>query len=59
MMDEFELRLYQLQKKMEWLINGYGTNLLLKNGLGGIPIERIVELYNVEMSYFNPKLFQK
>lgn len=43
-----------LRKKMEWLINGYHVNCVLPTIKGDciIPVEWIVQCYNVEISYF-------
>lgn len=52
----YEDKLYELQKIMDWLIDGYGTNLILRFGLAkGITAEWIVRNYNVEMDYFRKK----
>ena len=50
-----EQRIYESQKIMDWLIDSYFTNLILKNKLKeGITAEWIVKNYNVEMEYFRP-----
>lgn len=42
------------KRKINWLVDGYFTNCLLMNDLGNITVERICELYNVELSHFRP-----
>ncbi len=52
-----EQKIYEAQKVIEWLVDGYNTNLLLKNGLAThITSQWIVDHYNVEMDYFRPHL---
>ena len=48
-MDE---RLYELQQRMCWFINGIGIHGLSWELFRGLSTERLVELYNVEMTYF-------
>jgi len=55
-----EQRIYETTKLMDWLIDGYFTNMMLQNfaGKGIITPEWVVEHFNVEMSYFRPHLFK-
>lgn len=56
-----EQRLYELEKKIDWLIDGYFTNCILKSTEGKfcISTEWIVQCYNVEIIYFRPHLIRK
>ncbi len=52
-----EQRIYEANKIMEWFIDGYFTNCILKCIAGkGIDAEWIVRHFNVEMDYFRPHL---
>ena len=48
-MDE---KLYELQQRMFWFIDGIGIHGLTWELFGNIPTERIVELYNIELNFF-------
>ena len=45
-------KLYELQQRMFWYINGIGIHGLTWELFRGLSTERLVELYNVELSYF-------
>lgn len=47
-------KLCELKAIIDWLIDGYRINLILKNNLTkNITKEWIIENYNVELSYFD------
>ena len=52
-----EEKLYELKMKMNWLIDGYSVNCVLPHIAGKfiLPVEWIVENYNVDISYFRKK----
>lgn len=45
-------KIYETKKRFEWYISGIGIHGLSWDLFLSMPTERIVELYNVEMSYF-------
>ena len=44
--------IYESKQRMDWYVNGIGLHGLSPEIFSKLPTERIVELYNVEMSYF-------
>ena len=50
--DPFIQQLNEKFKIMQWLIYGAGIHCLPFSAVSYLTKERIVELYNVEMSYF-------
>jgi hypothetical protein len=55
---QIKQRIYESIKIIEWLINGYNLNYVLKAAGPSkhITSKWIVQHYNVEMSYFKPHL---
>ncbi len=55
---QIQQRIYESIKIIEWLVNGYGVNYVLKacGPSKHITSEWIVKHYNVEMDYFKPHL---
>ena len=47
--------IYETQQRLRWFIDGIGVHGLTPELFSKIPTERIVELYNIEISYFRPK----
>ena len=47
-----EEKLYELQQRLNWFIDGIGIHGLSWDLFNKIPTDRIVELYNVEAAYF-------
>jgi hypothetical protein len=45
--------IYESQQRLKWFINGIGIHGLSPELFSKLSTERIVELYNVEMSYFS------
>ena len=43
---------YETQQRIKWYINGIGIHGLTPDLFSKIPTERIVELYNIEISFF-------
>lgn len=50
--EEIDNGIYKAQRKLEWLIDGFGVHCIPTCLWSGLTVERIVELYNVEMNYF-------
>jgi hypothetical protein len=48
-MDEM---IYEAQQRLSWYINGIGIHGLSPELFSRLSTERIVEIYNVEMSFF-------
>jgi len=44
--------IYESQQRLNWFIDGIGLHGLTPELFSKLSTERIVELYNVEMSYF-------
>ena len=44
--------IYESQQRLKWFIDGIGIHGLSPELFSKLSTERIVELYNVEMSYF-------
>jgi hypothetical protein len=44
--------IYESKQRITWYIRGIGQHGLTPQLFSGLSTERIVELYNVEMSYF-------
>lgn len=44
--------IFESQQRLYWYINGIGIHGLSPELFSKMPTERIVELYNVEMSFF-------
>ena len=44
--------IYESRQSLEWFIDGIGIHGLSPELFSKLSTERIVELYNVEMSYF-------
>jgi hypothetical protein len=44
--------IYESRQRLEWFIDGIGIHGLSPELFSKLSTERIVELYNVEMSYF-------
>jgi hypothetical protein len=47
--------IYKAKQKMNWLIDGVGVHCIPLSLWDKLSVERIVELYNVEMEYFKLK----
>ena len=45
-------KIYEMQQRYCWYINGIGQHGLSWKQFRNLSTERIVEIYNVEMSYF-------
>lgn len=52
-MREIDERLYEKLRIIHWLIDGAGIHCLPITMASGLTKERICELYNMELSYFN------
>lgn len=50
--EDFEAWAYEWNQRLKWWCNGIGIHCIPLEMFWGIPTERIVELYNVELSYF-------
>jgi hypothetical protein len=46
--------IYESQQRVKWFIQGIGVHGISPRLFSKISTERIVELYNIEMSYFRP-----
>jgi len=55
--EELENKSYEIKKRIEWFVNGIGIHCISSRLFLGLTTERIVELYNVEMSFFRPHLY--
>ena len=44
--------IYESQQRLNWFIDGIGQHGLTPELFSTLSTERIVEIYNVEMSYF-------
>ena len=44
--------IFEAQQRLSWYINGIGIHGISPELFSKMPTERIVELYNVEMSFF-------
>lgn len=50
--NEIEYAIYRAQRKLKWLIDGWQVHCIPTDLWSGLTIERIIELYNVDESYF-------
>jgi len=57
--EPFIQQLNEKQKILEWLIKGSGIHCLPIRYVSGLTKERIVELYNVKLDYFENKTNEK
>jgi hypothetical protein len=48
--------IYEAQQRLRWFIYGIGIHGLTPELFSKMSTERIVELYNIEMSFFKPKI---
>lgn len=48
--------IYESQQRLKWFIKGIGIHGLSPELFSKMSTERIVELYNIEMSFFKPKI---
>ena len=50
--EQINNKIYKAQRKLNWLINGCGVHCIPTDLWTGLTVERIVELYNVDIDYF-------
>jgi hypothetical protein len=50
--NNLEQIIYEATQRINWFVQGIGIHGLPPELFSKLPTERIVELYNVEMSYF-------
>lgn len=51
---KYHQRFIEAQRRIEWYIDGYHLHCIPHTLFKNMPTERIVELYNVDMTYFRP-----
>jgi hypothetical protein len=49
---DIDKMIYEAQQRLSWYINGIGIHGLSPELFSRLSTERIVEIYNVEMSFF-------
>jgi len=49
---DIDKMIYEAKQRIAWYIDGIDKHGLSRQLFSGLSTERIVELYNVEMSYF-------
>ena len=53
-MDKLDAIIYESRQRIIWFIGGIGIHGISAELLANLSTERIVELYNIEMSFFRP-----
>jgi hypothetical protein len=49
---DIDKMIYEAQQRLSWYINGIGIHGLSPELFSRLSTERIVEIYNIEMSFF-------
>jgi len=52
---DIDIQSYRFTQKLKWFLGGLNTHCISWDLFDGLTPERICELYNVEMSYFELK----